>query len=118
VNDIVAWTNGDIFRHTASATDGSFDIDLPAGATGQNFEANQRRDLHLPLPSRDERPAGRGTLTTSEGCKVRHHRPNIIFERLRRPAEFRTFLWYCKLCERKVSHTVGVGWNIKNKVVR
>jgi hypothetical protein len=70
VNDIVEWTNGDMFRQTASATDGSFDIDLPAGAMGG------------------------------------------------RPAEFRTFLWYCKLCERKVSHTVGVGWNIKNKVVR
>jgi plastocyanin len=34
VNDIVKWTNVDIFRHTASATDGSFDIDLPAGAAG------------------------------------------------------------------------------------
>jgi plastocyanin len=33
VNDIVGWTNLDIFRHTANATDGSFDIDLPAGAT-------------------------------------------------------------------------------------
>jgi plastocyanin len=35
VNDIVEWTNVDIFRHTASATDGSFDIDLPARATGR-----------------------------------------------------------------------------------
>jgi plastocyanin len=35
VNDIVEWTNVDIFRHTASATDGSFDSDLRAGATGQ-----------------------------------------------------------------------------------
>ena len=35
VHDIVEWTNVDIFRHTASATDRSFDIDLPAGATGQ-----------------------------------------------------------------------------------
>jgi hypothetical protein len=77
VNDIVAWTNGDIFRHTASATDGSFDIDLPAGATGQNFEANQRRDLHLPLPSRDERPAGRGTLTSSDGA-VRQRQLNNV----------------------------------------
>jgi plastocyanin len=34
VNDIVEWTNSDILRHTATATDGSFDIDLPAGATG------------------------------------------------------------------------------------
>jgi plastocyanin len=35
VNDIVEWTNSDILRHTATATDGSFDIDLPAGATGR-----------------------------------------------------------------------------------
>ena len=35
VNDIVEWTNSDILRHTATATDGSFDIDLPAGAKGR-----------------------------------------------------------------------------------
>jgi plastocyanin len=29
VNDIVEWTNSDILRHTATTTDGSFDIDLP-----------------------------------------------------------------------------------------
>jgi plastocyanin len=37
VNDIVEWTNSDILRHTATATDGSFDIDLPAGAMGQTI---------------------------------------------------------------------------------
>ena len=37
VNDIVEWTNSDILRHTATATDGSFDIDLPAGATGRTI---------------------------------------------------------------------------------
>ena len=35
VNDIVEWRNSDIFRHTATASDGSFDIDLPPGAKGQ-----------------------------------------------------------------------------------
>ena len=37
VNDIVEWSNSDILRHTATATDGSFDIDLPAGATGRTI---------------------------------------------------------------------------------
>src|SRR2546430_12172796 len=37
VGDIVEWTNSDILRHTATATDGSFDIDLPAGATGRTI---------------------------------------------------------------------------------
>jgi plastocyanin len=37
VNDIVEWTNSDILRHTATARDGSFDIDLPAGATSRTI---------------------------------------------------------------------------------
>jgi plastocyanin len=37
VNDIVEWANSDILRHTATATDGSFDIDLPAGAKGRTI---------------------------------------------------------------------------------
>jgi plastocyanin len=37
VNDIVEWTNSDFLQHTATATDGSFDIDLPAGATGRTI---------------------------------------------------------------------------------
>jgi plastocyanin len=37
VGDIVEWTNSDILQHTATATDGSFDVDLPAGATGRTI---------------------------------------------------------------------------------
>lgn len=37
VNDIVEWTNSDFLRHTATATDGNFDVDLPAGATGRTI---------------------------------------------------------------------------------
>src|SRR6202023_1215983 len=37
VNDVVEWMNSDILRHTATATDGSFDIDLPAGAKGRTI---------------------------------------------------------------------------------
>jgi hypothetical protein len=40
-----------------------------------DVEANRRRDLLLPLPFGDERPAGRGTLTTSEDA-IRHPRPD------------------------------------------
>ena len=29
--DVIVWRNDDIFRHTATARDGSFDVDLPAG---------------------------------------------------------------------------------------
>ena len=32
--DRIVWVNKDMFRHTAKAKDGSFDIDLPAGASG------------------------------------------------------------------------------------
>jgi plastocyanin len=35
VNDIVEWRNMDIFRHSATASDGSFDVDLPPGSKGQ-----------------------------------------------------------------------------------
>ncbi|MGH6835696.1 MAG: hypothetical protein ACREC9_09145 [Methylocella sp.] len=37
VNDVVEWTNSDILRHTATATDGSFDVDLPAGGKGRTI---------------------------------------------------------------------------------
>ncbi|UWU24969.1 amicyanin (plasmid) [Rhizobium sp. CB3060] len=30
VGDVIVWRNDDIFRHTATARDASFDIDLPA----------------------------------------------------------------------------------------
>jgi plastocyanin len=29
--DTITWQNDDIFRHSATALDGSFDLDLPAG---------------------------------------------------------------------------------------
>lgn len=32
VGDTIEWVNRDIFRHTATARDGSFNVDLPAGA--------------------------------------------------------------------------------------
>jgi plastocyanin len=32
VGDIVAWVNDDIFDHTATAIDGSFDVDIKSGA--------------------------------------------------------------------------------------
>src|SRR3974390_1313832 len=35
VNDIVEWRNADIFRHTATARDESFDVDLPPEGRGQ-----------------------------------------------------------------------------------
>jgi plastocyanin len=37
VNDAVEWKNLDILRHTATATDGSFDIDLSPGAKGRTI---------------------------------------------------------------------------------
>jgi plastocyanin len=33
--DAVIWDNRDIFRHTATAKDGSFNVDLPAGKKGK-----------------------------------------------------------------------------------
>ena len=33
--DTILWVNKDMFRHTATAKDGSFSIDLPAGAKGK-----------------------------------------------------------------------------------
>ena len=33
--DIIVWENRDLFRHTATAKDGSFNVDLPAGAKGR-----------------------------------------------------------------------------------
>ena len=33
--DTIVWANKDMFRHTATARDKSFDVDLPAGATGR-----------------------------------------------------------------------------------
>lgn len=36
VGDTIEWVNDDIFRHTATAADGSFDVDLQAGAKGKS----------------------------------------------------------------------------------
>ena len=33
--DVLVWENRDMFRHTATAKDGSFNVDLPAGAKGK-----------------------------------------------------------------------------------
>jgi plastocyanin len=35
VGDTVVWRNKDMFRHTATARDGAFDVDLPAGGEGR-----------------------------------------------------------------------------------
>lgn len=35
VGDTIEWVNQDIFRHTATARDGRFDLDLAAGASGR-----------------------------------------------------------------------------------
>lgn len=34
VGDTIRWVNKDLFRHTATARNGSFNVDLPAGASG------------------------------------------------------------------------------------
>jgi plastocyanin len=33
--DVILWENRDILRHTATAKDGSFDVDLPASGKGR-----------------------------------------------------------------------------------
>ena len=35
VGDVIVWRNDDIFRHTATARDKSFDIDLPPKSEGR-----------------------------------------------------------------------------------
>lgn len=35
VGDTLVWVNKDMFRHTATARDGSFDVDLQPGAEGR-----------------------------------------------------------------------------------
>lgn len=35
VGDVVVWVNKDIFRHTATARDDSFDVDIAAGASAR-----------------------------------------------------------------------------------
>ena len=35
--DKIVWVNKDMFRHTATAKDGSFNVDLPPGAKGASI---------------------------------------------------------------------------------
>lgn len=35
VGDTLRWVNHDIFQHSATAKDGQFDVELPAGGAGQ-----------------------------------------------------------------------------------
>ena len=35
VGDAILWVNRDMFRHSATAGDGSFDVDLPAGKSAR-----------------------------------------------------------------------------------
>jgi plastocyanin len=37
IGDVIVWVNNDIFRHTATARDGSFNVDLPAKASGKTI---------------------------------------------------------------------------------
>lgn len=37
IGDTIMWINRDIFRHTATARDGSFNIDLPPGKSGRTL---------------------------------------------------------------------------------
>src|SRR3546814_17643895 len=37
VGDTILWINKDLFRHTATARDGSFNVDLPAGKSGRTM---------------------------------------------------------------------------------
>jgi plastocyanin len=36
VGDTLVWVNKDILQHSATASDASFDVDLPAGKTGSS----------------------------------------------------------------------------------
>ena len=60
--DIIVWKNRDIFRHTATAMDGSFNIDLPAGETGSTL---LRRPGTFPFTCKYH-PGMRGTLKVAK----------------------------------------------------
>lgn len=59
VGDTVVWINRDLFRHTATARDQSFDIDLAPGASGRTV---MRRAGSLPYICRFH-PGMTGRLT-------------------------------------------------------
>ncbi len=59
VGDTIVWINRDLFRHTATARDRSFDIDLAPGASGRTV---MRRAGSLPYICRFH-PGMTGRLT-------------------------------------------------------
>ena len=59
VGDTVVWVNRDLFRHTATARDGSFDVDLDRGESGRTV---LRRAGTIPYICRFH-PGMTGTLT-------------------------------------------------------
>ena len=61
VGDTVVWINRDLFRHTATARDGAFDIDLAPGASGRTVMRTAGR---LPYICRFH-PGMTGQLTVS-----------------------------------------------------
>lgn len=61
VGDTVIWINRDLFRHTATARDRSFDIDLAPGASGRTV---MRRAGSLPYICRFH-PGMTGRLTVA-----------------------------------------------------
>ncbi len=46
VGDTLKWHNSDLFRHTATARDGSFDLDLPPGSEGM-FTLTKAGDVEV-----------------------------------------------------------------------
>src|SRR3546814_16157511 len=43
--DTILWVNKDLFRHTATARDGSFNVDLPAGNSGRTVLQRDRTSV-------------------------------------------------------------------------
>ena len=39
--DVILWVNRDMFRHTATASNGSFNVDLPPGAKAKSIVRSQ-----------------------------------------------------------------------------
>jgi plastocyanin len=61
VGDRILWVNKDMFRHTATARDGSFSVDLPPGARGASIV----RKAGALLVNCRYHPAMRATLKVS-----------------------------------------------------
>lgn len=60
VGDVILWINRDMFRHSATARDRSFDIDLPAKASGRTVV---RRKGAIPFVCRYH-PGMKGVLVS------------------------------------------------------